>query len=159
MTNKQVRFCQEYLVDLNGKRAAIRAGYSEKSASASGRYNLRQADVRQVIAQKMEQLGQDAEGGARQVIKELQRIAFCDPAVLLKQDAEGLPVLDDLAGRDGALAAVAQLKQGKTGIDVKFYDKLKALELLGRHFGMFSERENGEDEGKVEILDDVRAPS
>ena len=137
LTPKQARFCEEYLVDLNATQAAIRAGYSVESAGSIGSENLRS-----------KRTGINAD----RVLRELGRIAFVNPKDVL--DLQTAEVKPDTSDDD--LAAIAGMKvkyvphkdfdeNGDPVIEqaiereVKLCDKLKALELCGRHLGMFKD--------------------
>ena len=100
MTEKQERFIEEFLVDLNGAAAARRAGYSEKSAAHTASGLLAQPEIRQALQDALEASQDDP------VIAELRRLAFSE-------------------GSDA------------NGAEVKLSSKLKALELLGKHLGLF----------------------
>lgn len=153
LTPKQMRFVDEWLIDFNGKQAAIRAGYSAKTAEVTAAKLLRNAKVKAEIARRQKDLQKRTEVSQERVVKELARIAFADmtdyaqvetrmiekddgtevsyQAVALKETAE-------LSAEQRA--ALAGIKQGANGIEVKLHDKIKALELLGRHIGMFNDK-------------------
>ena len=153
LTPKQMRFVDEWLIDFNGKQAAIRAGYSAKTAEATAARLLRNVKVQAEISRRQKELQKRTEVSQDRVVKELARIAFSDmtdyaqvetrmiekddgtevsyQAVALKETAE-------LSAEQRA--ALAGIKQGANGIEVKLHDKIKALELLGRHIGMFTDK-------------------
>lgn len=153
LTPKQMRFVDEWLIDFNGKQAAIRAGYSAKTAEATAARLLRNVKVQAEISRRQKDLQRRTEVTQDRVVKELARIAFADATdyaqvetrtvekddgtevsyqtVTLKNTAELSPE---------QRAAIAGIKQGANGIEVKLCDKIKALELLGRHIGMFNDK-------------------
>ena len=138
MTDKQKRFCEEYMIDLNATQAAIRAGYSPKTANEQGAQNLVKLSkyIDQLKAEQSRRTGVSAD----RVVRELAKIAFVNASDLI--DPETASVKLD-ASRDD-LAAVQSIKVktfGEDGLEheVKLADKLRALELLGKHLGAFKE--------------------
>ena len=153
LTPKQVRFVDEYLVDFNATQAAIRAGYKAKTAHVIGAENLRKPKIAEEIARRQKDLQRRTEISQDRVVKELARIAFADATdyacveTLTYENEDGTvsPVqivspkdTDTLS--DDQRAAIAGIKHGANGIEVKLHDKIKALELLGRHIGMFNDK-------------------
>lgn len=153
LTAKQQRFIDEYLVDFNATQAALRAGYSKKTAAFIGAQNLKKLQIQAEIARRQRDLQKRTEVSQDRVVKELMRVAFADmadyaqvqPYTVVNED--GIEVVKQLvtftktsALTDDQRAAVASIKQGANGIEVKLWDKLKALELLGRHIGMFADK-------------------
>lgn len=164
LTAKQKRFCDEYLIDLNATQAAIRAGYSEKTAYRTGADNLRKPQIEEYIAKRQKELSRSTEITQERVIKELALIAFSNNAdyahvVEKKMKAEVDGVLVDVLDEDGKPVmyrtvepvlteelteeqkrALAVIKKGRDGLEVKSCDKVKALELLGKHLGIFTDK-------------------
>ena len=153
LTAKQRRFVDEYLVDFNVTQAAIRAGYSKRSAHVTGAETLRNPKVAAEIARRQRDLQVRTEVSQDRVVKELMRVAFADMADYAQVrsypvvNKDGIEVVKQLvtltktsALTDDQRAAVASIKQSVNGIEVKLWDKLKALELLGRHIGMFNDK-------------------
>lgn len=141
MTQKQKRFVEEYLIDLNATQAAIRAGYSPETAGAIGAENLKKPQIQNAIARQMAERSRRTGVNADRVVQELARIAFANAGDLI--DAGDATLKDD-ASRDD-LAAIQSIKvkdMGNMGIEreIRMADKLKALELLGRHLGIFDDR-------------------
>ena len=159
LTPKQQRFADEYLIDLNATQAAIRAGYSPKSAEQQGSALLRNPKVRAYIDTRMAEHSRRTGVTQERIIRELARIAFLDPTQLVNMDTAEL--LENAAADDRAAIASVKVKtiptpEG-TGLEreVRFADKIKALELLGKRFGMFIDRQQVEVQGTVQIVDDV----
>lgn len=139
MTDKQKRFCEEYMIDLNATQAAIRAGYSPKTANEQAGRLLVNVSIQNYIAQLQARQSRRTGVSADRVVRELAKIAFVNAGDLI--DPETASVKLD-ASRDD-LAAVQSVKVktfGEDGLEheVKLADKLKALDLLGRHLGLFS---------------------
>ena len=164
LTDKQKRFCDEYLIDLNATQAAIRAGYSEKTAYRTGADNLRKPQIEEYIAKRQKELSRSTETTQERVIKELALIAFSNNAdyahvVEKKMQVEAGGALVDVLDKDGnpvmyrtvepvlteelteeQKRALAVIKKGRDGLEVKSCDKVKALELLGKHLGIFTDK-------------------
>lgn len=154
LTPKQMRFVDEWLIDFNGKQAAIRAGYSAKTAEATAARLLRNVKVQAEISRRQKDLQRRTEVTQDRVVKELARVAFADVAdyvqvetrIINRGDIE-VPIELAVHKETAELsadqrAAIASIKQGANGIEVKLCDKIKALELLGRHIGMFNDKLN-----------------
>lgn len=107
LTEKQKRFAEEYLVDLNATQAAIRAGYKEKTAYSTGNENLRKPEIQATIRQAMQERSRRTEITQDMVLKELAVIGFGEAS-------------------------------DYTASPLKNTNKIRALELLGKHLGMFS---------------------
>ena len=139
LTPKQQRFVEEYLIDLNGTQAAIRAGFSPKTANEQSVALLAKLSIRHAVDTAM--AARSARTGVTQdrVIRELARVAFFDPTAVV--DFRLCVVRDNLSEDDRAVIAGAKVKAGDTFTEreVKFFDKLKALELLGRHLNLFTD--------------------
>lgn len=103
LTEKQKRFCEEHLIDLNATQAAIRAGYSPKTAEQTAARLLRNVKVQNYINELRKEQSQRTGINADTVLKELEKIALADT---------------DISGKE----------------------KIKALELLGKHLGMFKDK-------------------
>ena len=141
LTPKQECFVTEYLVDLNATQAAIRAGYKPRSARTAAARNMSNDNIREAISAARQEQQERTEITADRVMQELARIALVDVRKLF--DDEGNP-LDISCIDDDTAAAISGLDVTKeSDIDVyvkkiRMADKLRALELLGRHLGMFN---------------------
>lgn len=139
LTEKQQRFVDEYLIDLNATQAAIRAGYSVKTADAIGCENLTKPNIQQAIAEHMAERSRRTGVNQDRVVLELAKIAFVrmtdvvDSNGRIKQDASA----DDLSCIESIKYKESDNEfGGSVEREVKFASKLKALELLGKHLGM-----------------------
>ena len=138
LTEKQKRFCEEYLIDLNATQAAIRAGYSSKTASRIAIELLNKSHVSEYLNGLMKHRSQRTEITAERVLQELAAIAFSDRTELAKVSSMGtveFTPTDSLP--DNAKKVIAGIEEGKYGTKITSYDKVKALELLGKHIGIF----------------------
>jgi phage terminase small subunit len=143
LTPKQDRFCQEYLVDLNATQAAIRAGYSEKTANVIGHENLNKPEIQERIQAKMNRRAERTEITADRVLEEIARIAFSDISEVLEWDGRTFTIKPFAKLTKAQLAAIAEMNESVTvagaSQKIKFHDKLGALEKLGKHLGLFKE--------------------
>lgn len=141
MTKKQKRFIEEYLIDLNATQAAIRAGYSPDTAKAIGCENLTKPDIRAHIDKAMAERSKRTGVNADRVIQELAKIAFVNATEVI--DPKTATVKEDALPEDTAAIQSVKVKTfGEDGLEreIKMADKLKALEMLGRHLGMFKDK-------------------
>lgn len=145
LTALQRRFVEEYLKDGNAHGAALRAGYSPKSAKRAGYRLLHKPHIanalRRNAAQRNPVKKYPGRGLQRLVLKELARIAFGDLRWLVSWGPEGLEIKssDDLA--DYKVALIAEIsKTTGGGLKIKRQDKLKALELLMKYLRMLPDK-------------------
>lgn len=158
MTKKQKRFIEEYLIDLNATQAAIRAGYSPDTAKSIGSENLTKPDIQARIAKAMAERSRRTGVNADRVVMELAKIAFVNAGDVI--DAETATLKTDAAREDTAAIQSVKVKTfGEDGLEreIKMADKLKALELLGKHLGMFKDKVelSGTLETEKNKLDDL----
>ena len=155
MTPKQKLFAEEYLKDLNATQSAIRAGYSKKTAYAIGQENLKKPEIQKEIQKLMNKRSKINEITADNVLKELAYIAFADSTDYAK--IKHKTVVNDVTGEKEEVTyveftdtddlseeqkkAISTIKYTRNGIAVETHNKLKALELLGKHLGMFEEQQ------------------
>ena len=166
LTEKQILFCEEYLTDLNGTKAAIRAGYSPKRASEQAYQLLQKTPVQERIEELKEERRKGLEITQEKVLLELANIAFSNATdyvsvvekeAMVEIEGQMVPVMD----KDGnpvkyrtvepvltenltadQKKALADIRKGRDGFVVKPYDKVQALKLLGQHLGMFTDNVN-----------------
>ncbi len=152
LSEKQKRFVQEYLVDLNATAAAKRAGYSPKTASEQGARLLANVKVQEEIQKAIEKRQNRVEITQDRVLQELAAIAFASGAdyasiisgVVMMNDTEELT--------EEQKAAIVSIKQTKEGVEVKLADKMRALELLAKHLGLLQAQEKQEDGMLLELI-------
>lgn len=140
MTDKQKRFCDEYLIDCNATQAAIRAGYSEKTAYAIGEQNLRKLELKNYIQKRMEEHASERVATADEVIQYLTSV--------LRGSSEGEEIVVEGIG-DGCSEARTMKKAPSEK------ERLKAAELLGKRYGLFKENLDVHAESVV-IVDDIQ---
>lgn len=174
LTEKQKIFVNEYLVDLNATRA-YKVAYpnvkKDDTAAVNGNRLLRNAKVKEYLDERMKEREKRTEITQDKVLEELAAIAFSNGSkyakvieetvydengeVLLdsdgnivKQKVVDLILTDELSETDKK--AIASIKRGRNGIEISTCDKVRALELLGKHLGMFKE--------KVEVSGNINNP-
>lgn len=136
LTEKQKKFCNEYLVDCNATQAAIRAGYSPKTAYSIGEENLRKPELKTYIDEQLAILHSQKTADAQEVLEYLT-------AVMRGEHTEQTLRLTG----DGV--------QCVTDIDVSARERLKAAELIGKRYGMFKDNVNVDLEPIV-IVNDLK---
>lgn len=140
LTAKQRRFCEEYLIDLNATQAAIRAGYSVHTANRIASENLLKPDIQSKIEKLMIERSQRTAINQDKVIQELSKIAFSNISDYLKVEDNRVEVFDTDKIHKEMLAVIAEIKQTDSKLSIKLHDKLRALDLIGRHLGMFKDK-------------------
>ena len=158
MTEKQKIFADEYLIDLNATRAYRKAYPSVKkdeTAAQAGSRMLRNVKVAEYIAERMQARQERTEITQDRVLEELAAIAFARATDYAEVKDDQVFIKDTAGLSENQIKAIAGIKQGKFGIEVKLSDKEKALELLGRHLGMFKDRVevSGLEEEKTKLSD------
>ena len=141
MTKKQKLFVEEYLIDLNATQAAIRAGYSPDTAKEIGCENLTKPNIRACIDREMAERSKRTGVNADRVVMELAKVAFVNAVDVI--DPKTATVKEDALSEDTAAIQSVKVKTfGDDGLEreIKMADKLKALELLGKHMGMFKDK-------------------
>ena len=143
LTEKQRRFAAEYLIDLNGTQAAIRAGYSARTANEQASRMLANVSIQQAISEAMAERSKRTGVNQDRIVQELAKIAFLkitdvgDREGRIKENASE----DDLACIESIKYKHSDTETGSsTEREVKAASKLKAMELLGKHLGMWNDR-------------------
>lgn len=143
---KQQRFVEEYLFDLNATQAAVRAGYSPKTAYRIGANLVQKSSVQEAIRAAQVERSKRTQITADEVLKELARIAFSDIRKAATFGPAGVQIRSSAELDDATAAAISEVSETTTQFGgsrkVKLHDKVKALELAGRHLGLF-DRDKG----------------
>lgn len=143
LTDKEQRFVDEYLIDLNATQAAIRAGYSTSAARTQSYLLLQKSKIRDAVEAKMAVRARRTGVNQDRVVRELARIAFLNMTDVI--DMDDATIIHGATKEDTAAIASVKVKKIPTKEgdiverEIKVADKLKALELLGKHFGMFQD--------------------
>lgn len=135
MTEKQKRFADEYLIDLNATQAAIRAGYSEKTANRIASENLSKLDIQEYIEEQLKQLHNSSMADAQEVIAYLTSVL------------RGKSKSSVVVGTPIGVQEISKTPDEK--------ERLKAAELLGKYYALFTDRTQVEGIAQVQIIDDI----
>lgn len=154
LTPKQKLFVQEYLVDLNATQAAARAGYKDPNI---GRQLITKNNVSDAIQKAMRNRERRTEITQDMVVQELAKVAFANGSMYAKVAGGGARVelFDTDSLTDDQRAAISGIKENKFGIEVSTYDKVRALELLGKHLGLFDKQDGQMATGKNNLLEAI----
>ena len=162
MTPKQEMFCREFLIDLNGTQAAIRAGYSAKTANRIATENLSKPDIKRRIEELKQQRQEVIGVDAYYVLQRLIDIDQMDARDILNDDGSVKPIYDwpdvwrqsisgvDLMEISNSENVAATLKK------IKWPDKIKNLELLGRHVSVAAFKDRLELSGNVGLAERMK---
>jgi phage terminase small subunit len=156
LNRRQEEFVRQYLLDLNAAAAYVRAGFRARgnSAEVNAARLLRNAKVSEAIEKAMVERSERTKIDGDRVLRELGKIAFLDARRALNDDGSFKPIsgLDDDMAAALASFDVVELGGDEGGVirKVRLADKLRALELIGKHLGMFRER--------VEVAGDKENP-
>lgn len=140
MTKTQKRFADEYLVDCNATQAAIRAGYSKKTAYSQGQRLLKNVEVKAYIDERLAKMSSDKIADAEEVMKYLTSVLRGESTaeiVVIEGDGDG----------------ISSARRMDKAPDEK--ERLKAAELLGKRYGIFTDKVNLNGDVGVTIIDDL----
>lgn len=163
MTPKQERFVQEYLIDLNATQAAIRAGYSAKTAESAGPRLLGNVEVRAAIEARQTERAASVGVTAEKVLRELALLGFSNMGDYMNAGPDGDPYLSfaDLTREQTAALTEVTVEDFKDGrgddgrdvrrIKFKLADKRAALVDIGKHIGMFKDKAQVEHTGAMTV--------
>lgn len=168
LTPKQQSFVDEYLVDLNAKQAAVRAGYSRKTAEVQGSRLLRNAQVRKAVNEGKKERSERTRTTADEILLELRKIALADIAEAFDDEGRLRPLREIPAEVRKAISGV-EVSQEFEGsgrnryhsgdlMKVKFWEKTKALELLGKHLRLFTDRVQVDTNVSIRVVDPYAEP-
>ena len=146
--NRMWLFAQEYIVDLNATRAAIRAGYTERHAAVTASKLLRNTNVEYWIDEAQELKARSRNITVDRALEEYRRIAFAQTTDMTTLKGGYVQIKDTDSLTTEQKSAISQIRQKKDGeLEVKFYDKLKALDSLAKYLGLFSDKNTGQNPG------------
>lgn len=144
MTAKQKRFAEEYLVDCNATQAAIRAGYSEKTAYSAGQRQLKNVEVKTYIDEQLAQMQGNTIADAKEVMEYLTSV--------LRGESTAHELIIEGTGDGCSEAREVEVKPTHR-------DKTKCAELLAKRYGLLTDKVNLESAVPVIIVDDVAEDS
>lgn len=136
LTARQEKFCYEYVIDLNATQAALRAGYSEKTAYSSGSRLLKNVEIQKFIQTLQADLEKTAGITALKVLKEHKKIAFSDTS-MIREGWMTLKAYEELPKEIKDCIQEVATRETKYGneIKIKFYDKQKSLDSISKILG------------------------
>lgn len=160
LTAKQQRFVDEYLIDLNATQAAIRAGYSPQTAQEQGSQNLSKLMVSEAIDKALAARSRRTGITQDRVLRELAKVAFVNANDVIDPDSATVranATEEDLACIQAVKVKTSESEMGYSSErEIKLYDKMRALEMLGKHLGLFDKRgqdsSNGEKNNLLEAI-------
>ncbi len=159
LTNKQKRFIEGYLIDLNATQASIRAGYSPQTAKEIGCENLTKPNIKNEVDKAMAEKSRRTGINQDRVLREIAKIAFVNPSDVINFNQA--TVKENASDDDLAVISGVKIKSIPTDYgdiqerEVKLYDKLKALDMLGKHLGMFTDKIELKGDMGVKNIDDI----
>lgn len=136
LTDKQRMFILEYPKDFNATQAAIRAGYSVKTARKIGSENLTKPDIRDGIEEYFKQHAM----GSEEVLHRLAEIARSSIEDFIDFDGKGYQINFKKASEEGKLKIVKVIRPTREGLVVELEDRIKALELIGKNLKLFTDK-------------------
>lgn len=150
LNEKQIKFCKEYLIDLNATQAAIRTGYSAKTANRIASKLLSKVDIQKKLTELRGKIAEETQITPAVILGELLRLAKADisqafddkgnlkPIHEIPEDVRraisSVEIFEEFSGSGKTREYIGQTKK------LKFWDKTKSLELLGKHLAIFTEK-------------------
>lgn len=140
LTAKQQRFCDEYLIDLNATQAALRAGYSAKTAYRTGADNLKKPQIQVFLGERMKEKESELIAGQDEVLRYLT-------GVMRGETQAEVVVVENIGDNRSEARAMQKAPDEK--------ERLKAAELLGKRYGLFTDKLDVQAAERVVIVDDL----
>ena len=164
LTDKQKAFCREYLVDFNGTQAAIRSNYSKNTATQQAAENLRKPYIQSEIKLLADEMNKAHGNSIERIILELQLIAFGDYQDLVVWDEHGIEKWvpsSELGDKSRLVQEISETTTKDGGSrKIKIYDKMRALEMLGRYHKIFTDKvEHSNPDGTLAPIVNIIIPS
>jgi len=156
LSPKQKKFVGEYLIDLNASASLLRAGYRSKNPDVDGHKLLVKPSISKAIALAMAERAKRTEITADRVLQQLAKIGFVDIKDVVTWAGNRIRIRPSEEIDGTLLAEISETETENGGtLKIKLNDKMKALELLGRHLGMFKDNLNINANMTVQIVDDI----
>lgn len=156
LSDKQKKFCEEYIIDFNQTQSAIKAGYSAKTAYSIGNENLKKPDIQAYIKELLSKREERTQITADMVVKEWAKIAFFDIRKIFHKEG-GLLNPHDLDDETATVISSIKARDIKVGDDIetikeyRLNDKMKALDMLAKHLGMFEKEKEDNNDTNVNL--------
>lgn len=156
LTAKQKRFCDEYLVDLNATQAAIRAGYSRKTAYSIGVENLKKPEIKKYIEKRMAEKEKELIADQNEVMKYLSAVMRREKTesvvvTLSKEKSLYAPDANGTMRKQTVKEDIPQIVE----IPARLSDANKAAELLGKAYGIYTDKVDMDATEAVTIINDI----
>lgn len=161
LTNKKKDFIKEYLIDLNATQAAIRAGYSQKTAYSQGQRLLKDVEIQHKIQHEMDKRAERTEITADRVLNEIAKLAFSDLRNIFDENGRLKPIdqlPEEISASISSIKVTSKQSPGEEPVEIdyvseiKLWDKKGSLELLGKHLKLFTEKIEHEHKFKLEDM-------
>lgn len=162
ISDKQEMFCQEFMIDFNATQAAIRAGYSPKTAKQQGSRLLTNVDIQERLSELKNKASERLEITHDMLLRELANIGFSDIKEFYEEGLSLKEIVNLSSDKTKAISSIKKTlttfgsedNQGtKETIEFKLHDKLAAIDKIGRHIGFF-EKDNDQKGKRHVFLDD-----
>ena len=156
LSDKQKKFCEEQIIDFNQTQSAIKAGYSAKTAYSIGNENLKKPDIQAYIKELLSKREERTQITADMVVKEWAKIAFFDIRKIFHKEG-GLLNPHDLDDETATIISSIKARDIKVGDDIetikeyRLNDKMKALDMLAKHLGMFEKEKEDNNDTNVNL--------
>ena len=142
MTPKHKKFIEEYMDDLDGPAAAIRAGYAKKTASTISRKLLENSEITKFIEKAIADQLANFEVSESTVLREYSRIAFSDITNIIKfSNSDGIKLKCHSSSlSEDITRSISEVQETSTGLKVRMHPKMTALDILAKHLGLVVDR-------------------
>lgn len=140
MTDQRKKFVDEYIKSRDPAKSAIKAGYSARTAPQIACKLLNEDEIKNEIDTRLAKISAKVDVSVERILNELAAIAFVDRTELVKVTGGEAYIKDTDALSDQAKKVISGIKQTKNGIELNMFDKIKALELLGKYQKMFTDK-------------------
>lgn len=169
LNDKQQRFVEEYLVDLNATQAALRAGYSKKTAYSIGSELLKKPEIQKALVTAKAERTKRTEITADRVLRELAKIGFSDIRKTISVGGNLISPSDWDDDTAGAISSIEVVTRPTTGKDedgntvvehlhkINSWNKIAALEKIGKHLGMFVEKIEHSGQINIDARDSLKS--
>jgi phage terminase small subunit len=159
LTDQQRSFIAHYLITLSAKKSAIAAGYNPKTAESQGCQLLKHPKVKKELRKIMARRAKRLDLKADNVLREIARIAFSDIRAVMSFGPDGVKITDSEKIHSDAAASIQSVEENchttqrtsSRKLKVKLHDKLKALDLAGRHLGLWKALEDDNEFRKMSL--------
>lgn len=140
LTNRQKKFIKFYNVEANATKAAIKAGYSKKTAYSSGQRLLKNVEVQNALQKKAEQLNEKLDISKERILREWALLAYSNIVDVVDASGQNVSLKDLSKLPEDVQRTVQSVSEGKFGVSIKLHDKKAGLEALSKHMQLWVDR-------------------